>query len=122
MTNIVQYSPEFKKTLKPLAKKYTTLKDSVKSLENALIKDPFAGEAYGDKIYKIRMSDESKGKGKSGGFRVMYYLLNETSEGIEVLMITIFYKSETSTIKKKAAVILKDYVLEKMGLSSKNRK
>jgi len=122
MTNTVHYSPEFKKTLKPLSKKYTTLKDSIKSLENTLIKNPFAGESYGDKIYKIRMADESKGKGKSGGFRVMYYLLDERSEGIEVLMLTIFDKSETSTMKKKAAVRLKDHVLEKMGLPSKNRK
>jgi mRNA-degrading endonuclease RelE of RelBE toxin-antitoxin system len=72
--------------------------------------------------YKIRMADESKGKGKSGGFRVMYYLLDERSAGIEVLMLTIFDKSETSTMKKKATVRLKDYVLEKMGLPSKNRK
>jgi len=49
------------------------LKDSIKYLESTLIQNPFAGEVYGDKIYKIRMTDESKGKGKSGGFRVMYY-------------------------------------------------
>jgi len=37
-------------------------------------------------------------------------------------LLTIFDKSEISTMKKKAAVKLKDYVLEKMGLPLKNQK
>ena len=58
--------------------------------------------------------DKSKGKGKSGGFRVMYYHLNITSDGIEMLLLNIFDKSETSTIKKIDAIkqlkeILKEY-------------
>lgn len=80
MNNSVIYSPEFKKNLKPLAKKYITLKDSVKSLEMALVKNPHLGEAYGDKIYKVRWGNESKGKGKSGGFGVVYYLLKESGD------------------------------------------
>ena len=119
MTNTVIYSPEFKTKLKPLAKKYSTIKDSVLSLEQALSKNPYLGESYGDKIYKVRLADKSKGKGKSGGFRVMYYLLKETDQGTEILLITIFDKSEADTIKKQTAVKLKDYVLEKMGLSKK---
>jgi len=124
MNNSVIYSPEFRKNLKPLAKKYITLKDSVKLLETALIDNPYMGDAYGDKIYKVRWGDESKGKGKSGGFRVVYYLLRETDAGIDILFLTIFDKSEADTIKKNAAVKLKDYVLESMGLTSKitNRK
>lgn len=119
MINYVIYSPEFKNSLKPLAKKYFTLKQSIKSLEENLLKNPYLGEAYGDKIYKVRLSDESKGKGKSGGFRVMYYLLTESTQGIEILMLTIFDKSEVNTIKKKSAVSLKNYILEKMGRSIK---
>jgi len=119
MNNSVSYSFEFKNNLKPLAKKYFTLKESIKILEEKLIEDPYLGEFYGEKIYKVRLSDESKGKGKSGGFRIMYYLLNETKQGIEILMLTIFDKSEISTIKRKAAVSLKNYILEKMGRKNK---
>ncbi|RYE19540.1 MAG: addiction module toxin RelE, partial [Sphingobacteriaceae bacterium] len=54
MINSVFYSPEFKINLKPLAKKYFTLKQSIKSLEEDLIKNPYLGESYGEKIYKIR--------------------------------------------------------------------
>jgi mRNA-degrading endonuclease RelE of RelBE toxin-antitoxin system len=121
MNNSVIYSPEFRKNLKPLAKKYNTLKDSVKSLETELIKNPRLGESYGDKIYKVRWGDKSKGKGKSGGFRVVYYLLRESENGTEILLLTIFDKSEADTIEKKAAVKLKDYVLESMGLTTKKK-
>jgi len=121
MTNTAIYSPEFKSKLKPLAKKYLTLKESIRSLEKALIENPYLGDAYGDKIYKVRWGDASKGRGKSGGFRVMYYLLNETKEGTEILFLTIFDKSEADTIKKNVAVKLRDLVLEKMGLPVKSR-
>lgn len=119
MNNSVIYSPEFKTNLKPLAKKYFTLKQSIKYLEENLIVNPYLGEAYGDKIYKVRLSDESKGKGKSGGFRIMYYFLSETKQGVEILMLTIFDKSDVSTIKKKSAISLKNYILEKMGRTNK---
>ena len=122
MNNTVVYSPEFKKKLKPLSKKYLTLKESIKSLEDTLINNPSLGDAYGDKIYKFRWGDKSKGKGKSGGFRIMYYHLQETKEGIEILMLTIFDKSEASTIDKSSAVRLKDYILEKMGMEETKRK
>lgn len=119
MNNSVIYSPEFKTNLKPLAKKYFTLKQNIKHLEENLIVNPYLGEAYGDKIYKVRLSDESKGKGKSGGFRIMYYFLSETKQGVEILTLTIFDKSDVSTIKKKSAISLKNYILEKMGRTNK---
>ena len=98
MSNTVNPTPEFKRDLKPLSKKYKTLKETILKLEQDLIENPYMGESYGQGIYKVRISDESKGKGKSGGFRVIYYHLNRTKEGIEMLLLNIFDKSETSTI------------------------
>jgi mRNA-degrading endonuclease RelE of RelBE toxin-antitoxin system len=73
------------------------------------------GESYGHGIYKVRISDGSKGKGKSSGFRVLYYHLSISGEGIEMILLNIFDKSEISTIKKPDAVkllkeILKEYL------------
>ncbi|MES2266338.1 MAG: hypothetical protein V4520_06245 [Bacteroidota bacterium] len=51
-------------------------------------------------MYKIRLADPSKGRGKSGGFRVITYLIEETSDSIEVYLITIFDKSEEASIDK----------------------
>ena len=47
----------------------------------------------------------------------MYYLLSETSEGINILLLSIFSKSEADTINKKSAIRLKDYILKSMGIN-----
>jgi hypothetical protein len=65
--NSVLFSAEFKRKAKPLVKKYPTLKGNIDNLNNELIKNPFLGESYGSGVYKIRLADESKGKGKRGG-------------------------------------------------------
>jgi mRNA-degrading endonuclease RelE of RelBE toxin-antitoxin system len=114
MSNTVKPTPEFKRDLKPLLKKYKTLKETILVLEKDLIQNPYLGESYGQGLYKVRISDKSKGKGKSGGFRVLYYHLSKTDEGIEMLLLNIFDKSELSTIKKIDAVqrlkeILREY-------------
>src|ERR1700744_3776770 len=114
MTNSVKPTPQFKRNLKPLLKKYKTLPETILKLEKDLIKDPFLGESYGHGIYKIRVGDKSKGKGKSGGFRILYYHLKKTENGIQILLFNIFDKSDIETIKKRDAVkevkeILRDY-------------
>jgi mRNA-degrading endonuclease RelE of RelBE toxin-antitoxin system len=118
MANIVEVSPEFKRDVKPLIKKYHTLKKSVEDLQKLLIEDPYAGVSYGGGMFKIRLADESKGTGKSGGFRVLYYHLEKTKDGITILLTNIYDKSEIGTIKKKDAVeqlnaIVKEYRLKK---------
>jgi mRNA-degrading endonuclease RelE of RelBE toxin-antitoxin system len=104
MTNTVVVSQAFIKDAKALLKKFHSLKTSIDNLISALIEDPYLGDAYGDKIYKVRLSDKSKGGGKSGGFRVMYYHLSKTDKGIEILLMTIFDKSDTATISKAQAL------------------
>jgi mRNA-degrading endonuclease RelE of RelBE toxin-antitoxin system len=104
MTNTVSVSIAFKREAKRLIKKYATLQASINNLILELTNNPLAGDAYGDDIYKVRLADKSKGKGKSGGFRVMYYHLNKTSNGIDILMMSIYDKSEKATIKKTDAI------------------
>jgi hypothetical protein len=113
MTNTVSASNTFNRDAKPLLKKYKTLRDSLEKLIDNLIEDPFLGASYGNDIYKVRLSDPSKGGGKSGGFRVMYYHLSKTEKGIEILLMFIYDKSEKSTIKKTEALKkLKDILHE----------
>lgn len=55
-------------------------------------------------MYKIRLAVKSKGRGKSGGARVITYVEigvlaeNSTSEGTVVNLISIYDKSELSTL------------------------
>ena len=67
--------------------------------EETLIKQPNIGTSLGGGIYKVRMTCESKGRGKSGGFRVITYLVEERMDGTDIYLITMYDKSEQSSIK-----------------------
>ena len=75
MTNTVIISTSFKRNAKRLVKKYHTLQSAIDNLIAQLEINPYIGKSYGSNLYKIRVSDERKGKGKRGGFRVMYFKL-----------------------------------------------
>ncbi len=101
MANNVRLTGFFLKKAKRLLKKYHTLSKSLAELETNLIANPKLGISYGANIYKIRLADESKGKGKSGGFRVITYVIEEKEESTEIYLITIFDKSEEASIGKE---------------------
>ena len=87
--------PKFEKELKRLAKKYRSLKVEYIQLVQSSKNKPIQGVEIGNNCYKIRLSIESKGKGKSGGARVITYVkVIEES----VFLLTIFDKSEQENI------------------------
>jgi mRNA-degrading endonuclease RelE of RelBE toxin-antitoxin system len=91
-------TPPFEKELKRLAKKYPSIKKDLSGLIKQLQNDPVTGTALGNSCYKIRMQISSKGKGKSGGARVITYVwVSKTS----VFLLSIFDKSEAETISDK---------------------
>ncbi len=100
MTNTVIATTFFINKVKPLSKKFHTLQKSLEQLEADLIKNPYSGSHYGSKIYKVRLADPSKGKGKSGGFRVVTYVVETKPDSTKIFLVTIFDKSEEETIKK----------------------
>ncbi len=57
--------------------------------------DPESGTALGGSTFKVRLAIKSKGKGKSGGARVITYVVTEESE---VYLLTIYDKSEMDVI------------------------
>ena len=64
-------SEKFKREAKRLIKKFPSLKQELTNLNTILIRQPEAGTALGNNTYKIRLAIKSKGKGKSGGARVI---------------------------------------------------
>lgn len=101
MANSITYTPRFAKDAKPFLKKFHSFGETLQLLEKELLENPRIGDSYGSNIYKIRVADESKGKGKRGGFRVITYLVDESEDSTHIYMITVFDKSEESTMKKK---------------------
>jgi mRNA-degrading endonuclease RelE of RelBE toxin-antitoxin system len=90
--------PKFEKELKRLAKKYPSLKAEYIELVQGLKSKPSQGISLGNNCYKIRISIASKGKGKSGGARVITYVqVVQTT----VYLLTIFDKSDKENIEDK---------------------
>ena len=99
----------FKKEAKRLAKKYTSLKDDLLELSKTLSRNPQAGKPLGNNTYKVRVAIRSKGKGKSGGARVVTYLITEEKE---IYLLLIYDKSEVENIDDK---ILKKLIADFIG-------
>jgi hypothetical protein len=97
--------PPFDKQFKRLVKKYPSLKVEIADLINDLKTDPDQGIALGNECYKIRLAIASKGKGKSGGARVItYFTIAERS----VFLLSIYDKAQQSDIEEKELLRLLD--------------
>ncbi|MCF8406133.1 MAG: type II toxin-antitoxin system RelE/ParE family toxin [Bacteroidales bacterium] len=88
----------FKKHAKGIAKKHRSLKSDLDKLIDSLQENPTQGEALGKDCYKVRMAIYSKGKGKSGGSRVItcVKIINQTA-----YLLTIYDKSDKESISDK---------------------
>lgn len=88
----------FKKHAKGIAKKHRSLKSDLNKLIDSLEENPTQGEPLGKDCYKIRMAITSKGKGKSGGSRVItcVKIVNQTA-----YLLTIYDKSDQENISDK---------------------
>jgi len=88
----------FEKQLKRLAKKFPSIKTDFAELVMTLKQNPEQGTCIGGSCYKIRIAISSKGKGKSGGARIISYIqITQT----KVYLLSIYDKSEQSNITDK---------------------
>lgn len=92
--------PYFDRKLKRLAKKYLSITQELRVLEKELEQNPKLGTDLGAGLYKIRLASKSKGKGKSGGFRIITYYVEKIDDIETVFLVTIYDKSEESAISK----------------------
>jgi hypothetical protein len=85
----------FEKHLKRIAKKFPSVKKDVGSLIESLETTPPQGAALGNDCFKIRPAITSKGKGKSGGARVITCIkvIHQT-----VYLVALYDKSEQENI------------------------
>ncbi len=91
----VSATPIFEKQAKRLARKYRSLPQDLAELISELENNPEIGSPLGHNCFKIRLAIKSKGKGKSGGARVVTFVRIVHQS---VRLITIFDKSEKETI------------------------
>lgn len=94
----IDFLPEFERRAKTLAKKYKSFPVDYDAFLDELEKNPFGGDPLGHNTYKHRMAIASKGKGKSGGARVIAYHVQQLSEDILITLMSIYDKSEIDNV------------------------
>ncbi len=104
-------SDRFRKDVKHLLKKYRHVRDDVQILINELEK----GSILGDQIpgtdfpvYKVRVQNRDIAKGKSGGYRAIYYLRTNS----RIYLVTLYAKSEQSNINPEII----NQIIRELGL------
>lgn len=88
----------FERQAKRLAKKYVSLKSDLISLINSLKQNPQQGTSLGNNCYKIRIAISSKGRGKSGGGKVITHIVISDRT---VYLLSIYDKSEKESLTDK---------------------
>ena len=96
----IALTPRFQRDLRELAKRYRSIRSDIQPLIDQLQ----AGEIPGDRIagikyqvFKVRIKNSTIQKGKSGGYRVIYYLKN--AQGI--ILTTIYSKSDLTDVSNE---------------------
>lgn len=94
----IETTPDFEKNFKLLVKKYASIVQDLKDLLQSLEEQPTQGTSLGKNCYKIRLAIKSKGKGKSGGARIItYVVVDETT----VYLLSIYDKKNKESLTKK---------------------
>ena len=97
MPMTVRYLKVFDRRLVRLERKYPRTSQEVRNLVHLLIQGQRPGEKItgtGFPVYKVRLPNRAARRGKSGGFRVIYYAQIDDV----VTLLTIYSKTEIRDI------------------------
>ncbi|GET30517.1 type II toxin-antitoxin system RelE/ParE family toxin [Prolixibacter sp. SD074] len=110
MTDVIVLD-NFKHDAKRLVKKYKSLKSELKVFIEKTEKNGPQGTSIGGGLYKARLAVKSKGRGKSGGMRIIsYHEIIVSAENNTVYLVAMYDKSELSTLgNKQINEILKNF-------------
>ena len=98
MSYNVKSTNVFERQTKRLTKKYFSLKDELIALIKSLKENPIQGTPIGNNCFKIRLSIASKGKGKSGGLRIITNIVVIENN---IYLLSIYDKSEKDNVTDK---------------------
>ena len=101
METEIYISREFGRQFKKLFKKYHSLLDDLNDFKKSILGNPFQGSDLGHGVRKIRFPISDKGKGKSGGARVITLNISKSTDTLKVTLLTIYDKSEISNVSDK---------------------
>ncbi len=105
----VEATLTFKRNLDNLGKKYRHILNDIKPIIKQLETGDLPGKRISGinyQVFKLRVKNSDIQKGKSGGYRLIYYV--KTEEGI--VLLTIYTKSEQTNISNQEIInIIQNY-------------
>ena len=96
----IEFTAKFERNLRILAKKYRSISKDIQPIISQLEAEELPGDRVAGidyTIFKLRVKNSDIQKGKSGGYRVIYYIKTAT----KIILITIYSKSEREDISAK---------------------
>ena len=112
----IDFTKEFSKGAKILKKRYKSFLSDLEAFKDGIVKNPFQGVELVPGIRKIRLTIKSKGKGKSGGARIITLTYYVSQEEGKVHFLIIYDKSDADSIDVK---VIQKYV-EELGIDLQN--
>lgn len=92
----------FDKQFKQLAKKYNLIKDDLKEFIENFEDYHSTATSIKNSLFKVRLSNSNKNKGKSAGYRIYYYIKIRES----VYLLTIYDKSQIESVDENVLIDL----------------
>jgi hypothetical protein len=106
----------FKREAKPLLKKYSSLRHELEVLQKSLIEAPRMGARIAENVYKIRIAVKSKGRGKSGGLRIITFVWEVSQEdAITIFLASVYDKSDEENISDKDLERIIDEIIDNIN-------
>ncbi len=95
----IRFSSEFEKQLYKLSKRYRKIRDDIEPIilqlqQGEIIGDRLIGLGEEEQVYKIRVKNSNIQKGKSAGYRIIYYVKTFNN----IILLTVYPKSDQEDI------------------------
>ena len=109
----IQTTSYFDTEAKRLAKRHRSFIDDLQEFQKNLLDNPYQGTELSPGIRKIRLTIDSKGRGKSGVARVITFTYLVDEQNGVVILLLLYDKADASSIKMNVVrQIIKDLGLD----------
>jgi len=109
----IEYTPELKRALRKLAKKYRHIRSDLQSVIMLLQKGELVGDRVsgaGNTVFKARVRNSDIQKGKRSGYRLIYWQKTRR----HITLVTVYSKLDQGDIStKEIKLIIKEFEIRK---------
>jgi addiction module RelE/StbE family toxin len=94
----IRLTPEFQRKLKALSKKYRQIQLDLQPILEQLQSETLLGDqisGIGHTVMKVRVKNSDTQKGKSGGYRLIYWIISTNL----IILLDIYSKSDQEDVE-----------------------